>query len=119
MNTIGINIILLILLLLAVLLCVSSIVWHRRQGELCDCPGDCENCKIQCRSNVKYYGLSAQTMPVMSVQAKKRIRAESRISLALRKLRESMDFICYWLFNLCAIATLIRALVMGFAKLFG
>lgn len=114
-----INAVLVLLLLLVVILCTSSIVWHRRQGELCDCPGDCANCKIQCRSNVKYYGTAAQTMPVMTKSAKKRIRAESRISHALRKLREGLDFICYWLFNLCAIATLIRGLVMGFAKLFG
>ena len=37
-------------------------------------------------------------MPVMTEQAKKRIRAESRISRALRKVREVLDFICYWLF---------------------
>lgn len=113
------NAILITALLLIVILCASSIVWHRRQGELCDCPGDCANCTIQCRSNVKYYGTAAQTMPVMTVQAKKRIRAESRVSRALRKAREVLDFICYWLFNLCAIATLIRGLVMGLAKLFG
>ena len=114
-----INAVLVFLLLLVVILCVSSIVWHRRQGELCDCPGDCANCRIQCRSNVKYYGTAAQSMPVMTEQAKKRIRAESRISFVLRKLREALDFICYWLFNLVAIAALIRGLVMGVAKLLG
>lgn len=114
-----INIVLLTVLLLAVILCVSSILWHRRQGELCDCSGDCGNCKIRCRSNVKYYGMAAQTMPVMTERAKNRIRAESRLSHVLRKIREVLDFICYWLFNLCAIAALIRGLVMGIAKLFG
>lgn len=114
-----INVVLVIALLLIALLCVSSIVWHRRQGELCDCPGDCANCKIQCRSNVKYYGTAAQTMPVMAERAKKRIRAESRISHALRKTREALDFVCYWLFNLCALATLIRGMIMGLARLFG
>ena len=114
-----INVILLVLVLLVVILCVSSILWHYRQGELCDCPGDCENCRIQCRSNVKYYGTAAQTMPVMTEKAKKHIRAESRISLVLRKLREALDFICYWLFNLCAIAAMIRGLVIELTKLFG
>ena len=114
-----INAVLIAVLAAAVILCVSSIVWHRRQGELCDCPGDCGNCKIQCRSNVKYYGTTAQTMPMMTGKAKKRIRAESRLSHALRKVREALDFICYWLFNICAIAALIRGLFMGLAKLFG
>lgn len=114
-----INAVLILLLFLVVSLCVSSIVWHRRQGELCDCLGDCANCTIQCRSNVKYYGTAAQAMPVMTENAKKRIRAESRISQALRKAREVLDFICYWLFNLCAIAALLRGLVMGIAKLLG
>lgn len=114
-----INVLLICALLFAVILCVSSILWHRRQGELCDCPGDCGACKIQCRSNVKYYGTAAQTMPVMTLSAKRRIRAESRISRILRKIREVLDSICYWLFNLCAIATLIRGLVMGIEKLIG
>lgn len=113
-----INAILINALVLIVILCVSSIVWHRRQGELCDCPGDCARCTIQCRSNVKYYGTAAQSMPVMTENAKRRIRAESRISHALRKTREVLDFICYWLFNLCAIAALIRGLLMGLAGLF-
>ena len=114
-----INVVLVALLVLVVILCVSSGLWHRRQGELCDCPGDCEHCRIRCRSNEKYYGLAARTMPVMTERAKKRIRAESRISRALRKTREVLDFLCYWLFNLCAIATLIRGLLMGIARLFG
>ena len=100
-----INILLCVLLAAVVILCVSSILWHLRQGELCDCPGDCENCRIQCQSNVKYYGTAAQTMPVMTPLAKKRIRMESRL--------------CYWLFNLCAIATLIRGLILSLGKLFG
>ena len=114
-----INILLCVLLVSIVVLCVSSILWHHRQGELCDCPGDCENCRIQCQSNVKYYGLAAQTMPVMTPLAKKRIRAESRLSQALAKVRRVLDYICYWLFNLCAIATLIRGLVLSIGKLFG
>ena len=114
-----INILLCVLLAAVVILCVSSILWHLRQGELCDCPGDCENCRIQCQSNVKYYGTAAQTMPVMTQLAKKRIRAESRLSKALAKIREGLDFVCYWLFNLCAIATLIRGLILSIEKLFG
>jgi hypothetical protein len=114
-----INVLLCVLLAAVVILCVSSILWHRRQGELCDCPGDCENCRIQCRSNVKYYGTAAQTMHVMTQLAKKRIRAESRLSKALAKIREGLDFVCYWLFNLCAIATLIRGLILSIGKLFG
>ena len=114
-----INILLCVLLAAAVILCVSSILWHLRQGELCDCPGDCENCRIQCQSNVKYYGTAAQNMPVMTPLAKKRIRAENRLSQALAKIREVLDFVCYWLFNLCAIATLIRGLILSLGKLFG
>lgn len=114
-----INVLLCVLLAAVVILCVSSILWHRRQGELCDCPGDCGNCKIQCRSNVKYYGTAAQAMPVMTPLAKRRIRAESRLSRTLAKVREALDFLCYWLFNICAIATLIRGLILGVGKLFG
>jgi hypothetical protein len=68
---------------------------------------------------VKYYGTAAQTMPVMTQLAKKRIRAESRLSRTLAKVREALDFLCYWLFNLCAIATLIRGLILSLGKLFG
>ena len=114
-----INILLCVLLAAVVILCVSSILWHLWQGELCDCPGDCENCRIQCQSNVKYYGTAAQTMPVMTPLAKKRIRMESRLSRTLTKVREALDFLCYWLFNLCAIATLIRGLILSLGKLFG
>ena len=114
-----INLLLCVLLAAVIALCVSSILWHFRQGELCDCPGDCDNCRIQCQSNVKYYGTAAQTMPVMTPLAKKRIRAESRLSQALAKVRGVLDFICYWLFNVCAIATLIRGLILSIGKLFG
>ena len=114
-----INVLLCVLLAAVVILCLSSLLWHRRQGELCDCPGDCDNCRIQCQSNVKYYGTAAQTMPVMTQLAKKRIRAESRLSQALAKVRGVLDLICYWLFNVCAIATLIRGLILSIGKLFG
>ncbi len=114
-----INLLLCVLLAAVIVLCVSSILWHLRQGELCDCPGDCDNCRIQCQSNVKYYGTAAQNMPVMTSLAKKRIRAESRLSHLLAKVREVLDFVCYWLFNLCAIATLIRGLILSIGKLFG
>ena len=114
-----INLLLCVLLAAVIALCVSSILWHLRQGELCDCPGDCENCRIQCQSNVKYYGTAAQTMSVMTPLAKKRIRMESRLSRTLTKVREALDFLCYWLFNLCAIATLIRGLILSLGKLFG
>ncbi len=113
-----INVLLCVLLAAVVILCVSSILWHRRQGELCDCPGDCENCSIQCQSNVKYYGTAAQAMPVMTKLARRRIRAESRLSHVLAKTREVLDLVCYWLFNICAIATLIRGLILSIAKLF-
>ena len=114
-----ISVLLCVLLAAVVILCVSAILWHLRQGELCDCPGDCENSRIQCQSNVKYYGTAAQTMPVMTQLAKKRIRAESRLSQALAKVRGVLDLICYWLFNVCAIATLIRGLILSIGKLFG
>lgn len=112
-----INVLLLVLIALVVVLCVSSILWHHRQGELCDCPGDCAHCKIQCRSNVNYYGLAAQSMPVMTESARRRIRAESRLSAGLKKVRSVLDTVCYWLFNVCAIATLIRGIVLSIAKL--
>ncbi len=114
-----INVLLCVLLAAVVVLCVSSILWHHRQGELCDCPGDCEHCRIQCQSNVIYYGTAAQAMPRMTPLAKKTIRAENRLSRALTRVREALDFLCYWLFNLCAIATLIRGLILGVGKLFG
>lgn len=113
-----INYILCAVLAAIIVFCASSIVWHLRQGELCDCPGDCDNCRIKCQSNVKYYGTAAQTMPVMTPLAKKRIRAESRLSHLLAKIRRVLDFICYWLFNICAIATLIRGLILSIGKLF-
>lgn len=43
-------------IILAVFFCVRSIVSERKRGELCECPGDCTVCKIQCRSSEKYYG---------------------------------------------------------------
>ena len=113
-----INLVLCLLLAIVVVLCVSSILWHHRQGELCDCPGDCGHCKIRCRSNEKYYGTAARTMPVMTPQAKRRIRAESRLSRFLARIRRGVDFVCYWIFNLCAMATLLRALILGAEKLF-
>ncbi len=112
------NLFLCILLAAVVILCVSSILWHHRQGELCDCPGDCDHCSIRCRSNEKYYGAAARSMPVMTPMAKKRIRAESRLSQALAKIRGVLDFVCYWLFNICAAATLIRGLILSIGKLF-
>ena len=36
---------------------------------------------------------------------------ESRLSRILARVREAVDFLCYWIFNLCAIATLIRVLI--------
>ena len=108
-----INVVLILLLLILVVLAVSSLLWHHRQGELCDCPGDCGHCRIQCRSNEKYYGT------VMTPGAKRRLRAESRLSEALRTIRRGLDFVCYWIFNLCAIATLLRGLVLGVGKLLG
>lgn len=41
------------------LLCFHSYRSIRKEagkGVLCDCQGDCSNCKIQCRKNPKYYG---------------------------------------------------------------
>ncbi len=113
-----INILLCLLLAIVVVLCVSSLLWHHRMGELCDCPRDCERCSIRCRSNEKYYGTAAKTMPVMTPRAKKRIRTEGRLSRFLTKIRRAVDFVCYWIFNLCALATLLRALVLGAGKLF-
>ena len=113
-----VDILICIVLAAVVVLCVSSILWHLRQGELCDCPGDCDNCKIKCQSNVKYYGTAAQTMPVMAPLTKKWIRAESRLSRMLQKIRRVLDFLCYWLFNICAILTLIRGLILSIGKLF-
>ena len=54
----------------------------------------------------------------MTKLARRRIRAESRLSHVLAKTREVLDLVCYWLFNICAIATLIRGLILSIAKLF-
>ena len=35
---------------------VLKIIQSRKKGELCECIGDCEKCKIQCRNNPLYYG---------------------------------------------------------------
>lgn len=43
-------------IIIIVAFCVSKLVQTRRNGELCECIGDCENCKIQCRNNPLYYG---------------------------------------------------------------
>ena len=42
--------------IIIVAFCVFKIVETRKKGELCDCIGDCEKCKIQCRNNPLYYG---------------------------------------------------------------
>lgn len=40
--------------------CVYREVSDHKKGIACDCNNDCTNCRIQCRSNEKYYGLSGK-----------------------------------------------------------
>ena len=84
-----INVLLCVLLAAVVILCLSSLLWHRRQGELCDCPGDCDNCRIQCRSNMNYYGTAAQNMPVMTPMAK---NGSGRRAACHKRLRKYAGF---------------------------
>ncbi len=39
--------------------CVFKMIESRKRGELCECIGDCEKCKIKCRNNPLYYGNAA------------------------------------------------------------
>ena len=55
--------VLLIIALLA-MICIRSIRKEFRKGELCECTGNCNHCRIQCRSNPNFYGDSA--IPVVS-----------------------------------------------------
>ena len=50
-------------------------------------------------------------MPVITEYAKKRLYVEGRISRFFRKIRKILDLACYWLFNVCAFAALIRCLL--------
>lgn len=38
--------------------CIHREVSDARKGIRCDCGNDCSHCRIQCRSNEKYYGMS-------------------------------------------------------------
>ena len=51
---------LLITLGIALLLffCIRSMIREHKSGILCDCTGDCSNCRIQCMTNPNYYGLN-------------------------------------------------------------
>lgn len=40
-----------------VFLATRSMIRSRKRGELCDCTGKCDSCRIKCRSNPKYYGV--------------------------------------------------------------
>ena len=55
--------VLLIIALLA-MICIRSIRKEFRKGELCECTGNCNHCRIPCRSNPNFYGDSA--IPVVS-----------------------------------------------------
>lgn len=38
--------------------CLKDLGKSAKNGEACECCGDCSKCRIQCTSNEKYYGLN-------------------------------------------------------------
>lgn len=45
------------LLVILIAASIGSIAGERNRGELCECSGKCNECKIKCRSNPNYYGV--------------------------------------------------------------
>lgn len=97
---------------------VSGIVHEVRTGVLCDCPGDCPSCKVQCRTNEKYYGVQSGTRRQLPPQLIRKRQQQSKTSQVFTKIRAVIDRVSYWLFNLCAIACVLMALIHGIEKLF-
>ncbi|MBQ8960146.1 MAG: hypothetical protein IJ071_02890 [Ruminococcus sp.] len=82
-------------------------IWEEhRRGILCECCGDCAKCKIKCRSNVNYYGIRQVGIPAVQRPAAERsLLPENQplIIRAIRKGRDILDLICYWIFNIFGI----------------
>ena len=106
------------LLALMVVNGVYSLWEEHQRGILCDCSGDCAHCKIQCRSNPKYYGTRQTGVPAVERRAvEEALRPENWPLLirAIRKSRDFMDMVCYWMFNLFGIVTA-AGLLYGFGQ---
>lgn len=108
------------IILLFVINGVYGLYEEHRKGILCDCTGDCATCKIQCRSNEKYYGTKQIGVPKARRKAyEESLRPENQPVLirGIRKVREVLDLICYWIFNLFgifAVGSLLYGMVFGF-----
>ena len=97
---------------------VSSIVHEVRMGVLCDCTGDCPTCKIRCQTNEKYYGVQRGARRQLPPQLIRKRQQQSKTAQIFQKIREVIDRVCYWLFNLCAIACVLMAIIHEAEKLF-
>jgi hypothetical protein len=101
--------------------CVYSLWEERKKGILCECSGDCANCKIQCRSNVNYYGTKQVGLPAVERRAvEKSLRPENRpLFIRLwRRGREIVDLICYWIFNIFGVIMALSAVTVVLGKIY-
>ena len=100
------SIVVIAVVVLMVLNGIYSLWEEHLRGILCECCGDCAHCKIQCRSNPKYYGTRQVGLPEKEHrEVENALRNLPPIIRFIRKSRDLMDFICYWLFNLFGIVT--------------
>ena len=97
---------------------VSAIVHEVRMGVLCDCTGDCPTCRIRCHTNEKYYGVQSGTRRQLPPQLIRRRQQQSKTAQVFQKIRDVIDRVSYWLFNLCAIACVLMAILHEIQKLF-
>ena len=96
------TIIVVAVLALIVINCGYSLWEEHLRGFLCECPGDCTHCKIQCTSNPKYYGTRQTSNPeIKRLVVEKALRPENQplVIRFIRKSRDMMDLLCYWMFN--------------------
>lgn len=96
---------------------VSAIVHEVRAGILCDCSGDCPTCKNRCHTNEKYYGVQRGERRQLPPQLIRKRQQQSKVSQIFQKIRDVIDLVCYWLFNLSAIACVLMAIIHGVGKL--
>ena len=101
-----------------VVVAASAIVHELRSGILCDCPGDCPSCKIKCQTNEKYYGVHSGARRQLPPQLIRKRQKQSKTSQVFQKIRAVIDRVSYWLFNLCAIACVLMAIIHSVQKLF-
>ena len=102
------TIIVIAVLVLIVINCIYSLWEEHQRGFLCECPGDCSHCKIQCTSNPKYYGTRQSVPPeTRRISVENALRPENQplIIRFIRKSRNMMDLACYWMFNLFGVVT--------------